>query len=222
MIYYVEDDSGIRELVVYTLNQTGLEARGFAESQAFYAACAERKPDLILLDIMLPREDGLSVLKRIRQDASLKSVPTVMVTAKGSEYDKVRGLDLGADDYIAKPFGMMELVARAKARLRAAGGEKDASVLSYGALKLDSRRHEVTAGGRPVALTLKEFTLLELLMRHPGVAFTREQLLERNWDYSYEGGTRTVDVHIQTLRGKLGDCAALIQTVRGVGYKLGG
>ena len=211
MIYYVEDDSGIRELVVYTLNQTGLEARGFAESQAFYAACAERKPDLILLDIMLPR-----------QDASLKSVPTIMVTAKGSEYDKVRGLDMGADDYIVKPFGMMELVARVKARLRAAGGEKGAAVLSCGALKLDSRRHEVTADGRPVALTLKEFALLELLMRHPGVAFTREQLLERNWDYSYEGGTRTVDVHVQTLRGKLGDCASLIQTVRGVGYKLGG
>lgn len=222
MIYYVEDDSGIRELVVYTLNQTGLEARGFAESQAFYAACAERKPDLILLDIMLPREDGLSILKRIRQDASLKSVPTIMVTAKGSEYDKVRGLDMGADDYIVKPFGMMELVARVKARLRAAGGEKGAAVLSCGALKLDSRRHEVTADGRPVALTLKEFALLELLMRHPGVAFTREQLLERNWDYSYEGGTRTVDVHVQTLRGKLGDCASLIQTVRGVGYKLGG
>jgi len=222
MIYYVEDDAGIRELVVYTLKQTGFEACGFAESEEFYSACATQKPDLILLDIMLPREDGLSILKRIRQDAALKSVPTIMVTAKGSEYDKVLGLDLGADDYIVKPFGMLELVARIKARLRSADGEKSAAVLSCGALRLDSRRHEVTVEGQPATLTLKEFTLLEMLMRHPGMVFTREQLLERNWEYSYEGGTRTVDVHIQTLRGKLGSCASLIHTVRGVGYKLEG
>lgn len=222
MIYYVEDDSGIRELVVYTLNQTGLEARGFAESQAFYVACAERKPDLILLDIMLPREDGLSILKRIRQDASLKSVPTVMVTAKGSEYDKVRGLDLGADDYIAKPFGMMELVARVKARLRASAAPQSLEILKCGDLELNSTSHSVTVAGQAVTLTLKEFALLRLFMEHRGVAFTREQLLERNWDYGYEGGTRTVDVHVQTLRTKLGGCGAMIQTVRGVGYKFEG
>jgi two-component system alkaline phosphatase synthesis response regulator PhoP len=171
---------------------------------------------------MLPGQDGLSILKQLKSDAALRSIPVIMVTAKGSEYDKVRGLDLGADDYISKPFGMMELVARVKARMRALNRTDAHTHLTCGSLVLDSKKHEVTVDGRPVSLTLKEFALLELLMRNPGVAFTREQLLERNWDYSYEGGTRTVDVHIQTLRSKLGPCASLIQTVRGVGYKLGG
>jgi two-component system alkaline phosphatase synthesis response regulator PhoP len=171
---------------------------------------------------MLPGQDGISILKQLKSDASMRSIPVIMVTAKGSEYDKVRGLDLGADDYISKPFGMMELVARVKARMRALNRTDSHTRLTCGSLVLDSKKHEVTVDGQPVSLTLKEFALLELLMRNPGVAFTREQLLERNWDYSYEGGTRTVDVHVQTLRSKLGHCASLIQTVRGVGYKLGG
>ncbi len=222
IIYYAEDDAAIRELVVYTLGQSGFEAQGCASGRELFDACVRKKPDLILLDIMLPGQDGLLILQRLKNDASLRHIPVIMVTAKGSEYDKVRGLDLGADDYVSKPFGMMELVARIKARLRSVSGSDSPSRLTCGSLTLDSQKHEVTVDGTPVALTLKEFSLLELLMRNPGIAFTREQLLERNWDYSYEGGTRTVDVHVQTLRSKLGPCASLIQTVRGVGYKLGG
>lgn len=222
MIYYVEDDAGIRELVVYTLNQSGLQAKGFADGQKLWTACETKKPDLILLDIMLPHQDGLSILKNLKNSANFGEIPVIMVTARGTEYDKVLGLDSGADDYISKPFGMMELVARVRARLRDSSKGKNSKVLTKGKLTLDILKHEVTVDGSPVALTLKEFSLLELLMKNPGVVFTREQLLERNWDYSYDGGTRTIDVHIQTLRSKLGDCASMIQTVRGVGYKLGG
>ncbi len=222
MIYYVEDDANIRDLVIYTLTQTGFSAKGCAGGQEFYAACAAQTPELILLDIMLPDEDGLAILKRVKADRALAGVPVIMVTAKGTEYDKVVGLDSGADDYLTKPFGMMELVARVKARLRASAAPQSLEILKCGDLELNSTSHSVTVGGQAVTLTLKEFALLRLFMEHRGVAFTREQLLERNWDYGYEGGTRTVDVHVQTLRTKLGGCGAMIQTVRGVGYKFEG
>lgn len=222
MIVYVEDDANIRDLVVYTLTQTGFSALGCRNAEEFYAACARETPELILLDIMLPGEDGLTILKNCKSDKTLSSVPVIMVTAKSTEYDTVIGLDCGADDYIAKPFGMMELIARIKARLRARPQTGTPRVLRCGDLVLDNLRHTVTAGGEPVVLTLKEFALLRMFMEHPGVAFTREQLLERNWDYAYEGGTRTVDVHVQTLRTKLGAYGAMIHTVRGVGYKFEG
>lgn len=219
MIYYVEDDANIRELVVYTLNQTGLATRGFSDSVAFFTALQEEKPTLILLDIMLPGEDGLSVLKKIRSSASTTSLPVMMITAKSAEYDKVTGLDLGADDYIAKPFGMAELVARVKALLRRSGMKTTAERLVCGDLAVDTAKHTVTVGQDPVQLTYKEFSLLVHLMESAGRAFTREQLLGSVWGYDYEGGTRTVDVHVQTLRTKLGSCGTYIETVRGVGYR---
>ncbi len=222
MIYYVEDDENIRELVVYTLTQMGIPAEGFADGAAFDAAMARNLPDLILLDIMLPNEDGISILSRLRADGRTQEIPVIMVTAKGTEYDKVRGLDMGADDYIAKPFGMSELAARVRARLRRVTPREDPSLLTAGALALDKRAHSVSIDGMPAALTLKEYELLEFLMENRGAAFTRDQLLDRIWDYGYDGGTRTVDVHIQTLRAKLGACGAMIETVRGVGYRFGG
>lgn len=221
MIYYIEDDANIRELVVYTLTQTGLAARGFSDSAAFFSAMQEEKPSLVLLDIMLPGEDGLSILKKIRASASTTSLPVMMITAKSAEYDKVTGLDLGADDYIAKPFGMAELVARVKALLRRSGMKTSADRLVCGALAVDIAKHTVSVGGANVMLTYKEFSLLVRLMESAGRAFTREQLLETVWGYDYEGGTRTVDVHVQTLRTKLGECGKLIETVRGVGYRFG-
>ena len=222
MIYYVEDDDNIRELVVYTLNQVGLEARGFSCARDFYGALEQRTPDLVLLDIMLPEEDGLTILRKLRADAAGEEIPVVMITAKGTESDKVQGLDLGADDYIAKPFGMAELVARVRARLRRRGVKGAANRFEAGDLVLDHRAHAVTVAGQSVALTLKEYDLLHFLMENRGTAFSREQLLNRIWDYSYEGGSRTVDVHIQTLRAKLGHCGEMIETVRGVGYRFGG
>ena len=222
MIYYVEDDDNIRELVVYTLNQVGLEARGYSCARDFYGAMEQQTPDLVLLDIMLPEEDGLTILRKLRADAAGEEIPVVMITAKGAESDKVQGLDLGADDYIAKPFGMAELVARVRARLRRRGGKGATDRFEAGDLVLDHRAHAVTVAGQSVALTLKEYDLLHFLMENRGTAFSREQLLNRIWDYSYEGGSRTVDVHIQTLRAKLGRCGELIETVRGVGYRFGG
>lgn len=219
MIYYVEDDANIRELVVYTLNQTGLSARGFSDSAALFTALQEEKPSLILLDIMLPGEDGLSILKKIRASASTSSLPVMMITAKSAEYDKVAGLDLGADDYIAKPFGMAELVARVKALLRRSGMKSTADQLVYGDLTVDISKHTVSVGKAGIELTYKEFSLLVHLMESAGRAFSREQLLSSVWGYDYEGGTRTVDVHVQTLRTKLGACGAYIETVRGVGYR---
>lgn len=219
MIYYVEDDANIRELVVYTLNQTGLSAHGFSDSAAFFTALQEEKPSLILLDIMLPGEDGLSILKKIRASASTSSLPVMMITAKSAEYDKVAGLDLGADDYIAKPFGMAELVARVKALLRRSGMKSAADQLVYGDLTVDISKHTVSVGQAGIELTYKEFSLLVHLMESAGRAFSREQLLSSVWGYDYEGGTRTVDVHVQTLRTKLGACGAYIETVRGVGYR---
>lgn len=219
MIYYVEDDANIRELVVYTLSQTGLEARGFADAASFFAAMQEQKPSLALLDIMLPGDDGLTILKKIRSSSSTADLPVIMLTAKSAEYDKVSGLDLGADDYIAKPFGMAELVARVKALLRRSGAKSGSDRLTSGELVVDTKRHTVTAGKNDIALTFKEFSLLACLMENAGRAFTREQLLETVWGYDYEGGTRTVDVHVQTLRTKLGECGKQIETVRGVGYR---
>ncbi len=221
MIYYVEDDANIRELVIYTLNQTGLVAKGFPDAVSFFAAAAEEKPTMVLLDIMLPGEDGLSVLKKIRASAGTTSIPVMMITAKSTEFDKVSGLDLGADDYIAKPFGMAELVARVKALLRRSGMKASAERLSHGELVVDIARHTVTVSGQTVNLTYKEFSLLVWLMENMGRAYTREQLLETVWGYDYEGGTRTVDVHVQTLRTKLGICGSFIETVRGVGYRFG-
>ncbi|HOK42754.1 MAG TPA: response regulator transcription factor [Thermoclostridium caenicola] len=222
MIYYVEDDENIRELVVYTLSQVGLPAVGFPDATAFWSAMEEQLPELILLDIMLPREDGLAILKRLRSDERSSEIPVIMITARGSEFDKVLGLDLGADDYIAKPFGMAELVARIKARLRRKPGKPDEEKLSVGTLVLDKKAHRVTVEGAEVSLTLKEYELLRILMENRGMVLTRDQLLERVWDYSYDGSSRTVDVHIQTLRTKLGHCADMIETVRGVGYRFGG
>ena len=222
MIYYVEDDSNIRELVVYTLTQMGLPARGFVDSESFYTAVNLEIPELVLLDIMLPNEDGLSILRRLRADHRTQEVPVIMVTAKGTEYDKVQGLDMGADDYISKPFGMSELVARVRARLRRSATRRDPNLYIAGKLKLDKLAHSVSVDGVEVALTLKEYELLRFLMENQGVAFSREQLLDHIWDYGYAGGTRTVDVHIQTLRAKLGECGGMIETVRGIGYRFGG
>ena len=221
MIYYVEDDANIRELVIYTLNQTGLAAKGFSDAAAFFAASTEEKPSLILLDIMLPGEDGLSILRKIRANASTTSIPVMMITAKTTEFDKVSGLDLGADDYITKPFGMAELVARVKALLRRSGMKASAERLEHGELVVDIAKHTVTVGGQNVILTYKEFSLLACLMENAGRAYTREQLLETVWGYDYEGGTRTVDVHVQTLRTKLGNSGRFVETVRGVGYRFG-
>lgn len=221
MIYYVEDDANIRELVIYTLNQTGLSAKGFPDATAFFAASADEKPTLILLDIMLPGEDGLTILKKIRANASTTSIPVMMITAKTTEYDKVSGLDLGADDYITKPFGMAELVARVKALLRRSGMKASAERLTHEELVVDIAKHTVTVGEQNIILTYKEFSLLACLMENAGRAYTREQLLETVWGYDYEGGTRTVDVHVQTLRTKLGSAGRFIETVRGVGYRFG-
>jgi two-component system alkaline phosphatase synthesis response regulator PhoP len=221
MIYYVEDDANIRELVIYTLNQTGLAAKGFPDSTAFFATLADEKPTLILLDIMLPGEDGLAILKKIRANAGTAAIPVMMITAKTTEFDKVSGLDLGADDYIAKPFGMAELVARVKAMLRRSGMNASAERLTHEELVVDIAKHTVTVGGQNVILTYKEFSLLACLMENAGRAYTREQLLEIVWGYDYEGGTRTVDVHVQTLRTKLGSSGRFIETVRGVGYRFG-
>lgn len=221
MIYLLEDDSGIRSFVIYALNSTGLEAEGFETPSAFREAMKFRLPDLLLLDIMLPEEDGISILKKLRAAPETKELPIIMLSARGSEFDKVTGLDSGADDYIAKPFGTMELISRVKALLRRSSREKS-PVLTAGQLTLDPGKHLVTAEGREVSLTLKEYELLLLLMKEQGTVFSRNVLLSRVWGYDFSGESRTVDVHIRTLRSKLGSCGELIRTVRGVGYKIGG
>ncbi len=219
MIFCVEDDSGIRDLMIYALNAAGFEARGFPDGAAFLEALRTQTPDLVLLDIMLPGEDGISILKRLRADGS--QVPIIMATAKGTEYDKVIGLDLGADDYLAKPFGMMEMVSRVKAVLRRTAPVSQGQVLSHGGIQMDTVQHIVTADGVRVELTFKEYELLRHFMENPGRVFTRDQLMTSIWGDSYVGETRTVDVHIGTLRTKLGHCGTAIETVRGVGYRLG-
>ncbi len=221
MIYYVEDDTNIRELVVYTLRQSGFNARGFADGPSFFVACQTKLPQLVLLDIMLPDENGLSILRNLRSNSATSALPIMIVTARGSEYDKVIGLDSGADDYITKPFGMMELVSRIRALLRRSQPTQQTDVFTAGGLTLHTQKHTVTINDTPILLTYKEFSLLRFLMENRGIAFQREQLLETVWGYDYDGGSRTVDVHIQTLRQKLGDYGLLIETVRGVGYRFG-
>ena len=221
MIYILEDDASIRKLVVYTLNSQGMEAEGFERPSSFWRALEERQPDLVLLDIMLPEEDGLQVLKRLRADSNTRRLPVLMLTAKSTEYDKVLGLDQGADDYIAKPFGMMEQMARIRTALRHSGqGENGGRTYQVGALYVDPGRHVVRDGERDVTLTLKEFQLLCLLLERRGTVFTRDQLLNTIWGYEFDGASRTVDVHIRTLRQKLGEAGACIETVRGIGYKV--
>ena len=221
MIYLVEDDDSIRELVLYTLHTTGFEAEGFRNAADFWQALEKELPQLVLLDILLPDEDGLHILKRLRAGAETADLPVMMLTAKSSEYDRVVGLDSGADDYMPKPFGMMELVSRVRALLRrAAKPAAEDKLFTAGSLAVDVKRRAVTVDGEPVILTYKEFELLCYLLENRGVVLSRDQILTKIWDYNYSGETRTVDVHIRTLRQKLGDAGALIETVRGVGYRL--
>ena len=222
MIFCVEDDSNIRELVVYTLETTGFKARGFEDGREFLEALALETPELVLMDIMLPGDDGLELLKKLKASPKTREIPVIMVTAKGAEYDKVKGLDLGADDYVTKPFGMMELVSRIKAVLRRT--RKDAQepqdIIAVGEIEINTKKHEVTAAGEVVNMTLKEYELLKRLMKNPNIVMTRDCLLEDIWGYDFDGETRTVDVHVRTLRQKLGPCGEKIETVRGVGYRM--
>ena len=220
MIYCVEDDEGIRNMVVYTLNASGFEACGFEDGKGLFAALANETPELLLLDIMLPGEDGITILKKLRAENATKRLPVIMATAKGTEYDKVIGLDLGADDYLCKPFGMMEMVSRIRAVLRRTGPKAAPPILRQGGITMDEGRHVVEADGTPITLTLKEYDLLRLFLENPGQVFTRDRLLSAVWGADYYGETRTVDVHIGTLRTKLGTAGDILQTVRGVGYKL--
>lgn len=228
MIYFVEDDSSIRKLVLYSLTSAGLEAEGFAHPHDFWAAMEKKSPQVILLDIMLPQEDGISILKKLRADVRTRRTQVILLTAKGSEYDKVVGLDAGADDYVAKPFGMMELMARVRTALRRAENAEESAntadkpIYTLGRLTVDTNRHVVLVDGESVTLTLKEFQMLCLLLEHQGSVFTRDQLLSSIWGYDFDGASRTVDVHIRTLRQKLGTAGDYVQTVRGVGYKIGG
>ena len=222
MIYLLEDDDSIRKLVVYGLQSQGYEAQGFALPSEFWRAMDAQLPELLLLDIMLPEEDGLSILRKLRAAAPTRKLPVIILTAKNTEYDRVVGLDGGADDFISKPFGMMELLARVKALLRRTEQAESEEVYRLGALSVNKTRHEVYAAGQEVTLTLKEFDLLCLLLENKGRVLTRDQLLNRIWGYGFDGESRTVDVHIRTLRQKLGECGEYIETVRGVGYKVGG
>lgn len=221
MIYHIEDDQNIRDLVLYTLERAGFECRGFASGQEFFRACHDQLPELVLLDVMLPGEDGISILRRIRASKDTKRLPVMLITAKGSEYDKVIGLDSGADDYMAKPFGMMEMLSRVRALLRRSVPVQELESLRAGALEINLKKRIVSVNAEPVALTFKEFELLKFLMENPGIVFGRERLLEVVWGYDYDGGTRTVDVHVRTLRQKLGTEGVRIETVRGVGYRFG-
>lgn len=221
MIYCVEDDDDIRELMLYTLRTTGFEAQGFPNSELFWQAMEQVKPDLILLDIMLPGIDGLSSLEELRAKKSSESIPVIMATAKGTEFDKVKGLDMGADDYLVKPFGMMEMISRIKAVLRRTQSHvQEDKTLTIGSISLDVQNYTVKKDNKVIHLTLKEFELFALLMKNPNRVFTRQELLNQVWGEHFVGETRTVDVHIGTLRTKLGDASHLIKTIRGVGYRL--
>ncbi|MBQ5328485.1 MAG: response regulator transcription factor [Oscillospiraceae bacterium] len=220
MIFCVEDDTSSRELMIYTLNSAGFDAKGFPESTEFWKAIETETPELIMLDIMLPGEDGIEILKKLRSKAVTKDIPVIMATAKGTEYDKVIGLDTGADDYLVKPFGMMEMVSHIKAVLRRTAPKTSKNVLSTGKLSVNLDEHSVFANGEKVMLTLKEFELLRIFMENPGRVFGRDILLEKIWGTEFYGETRTVDVHIGTLRTKLGECGEYIETVRGVGYRM--
>ncbi len=220
MIYCVEDDAGIRNMVVYTLHSTGFEAEGLPDGAALFEAIGRVRPQLILLDIMLPGEDGLTILRQLRAAPATAEIPVILATARGTEYDKVTGLDQGADDYLAKPFGMMEMVSRVKAVLRRTAPRQEQQVLRAGALSLNLGEHTVAVDGQRVTLTLKEFEVLRVMMENIGQVFTRDRLLGEIWGYDFDGETRTVDVHMRTLRQKLGRCGDYIETVRGVGYRL--
>ena len=220
MIWCVEDDASIRDIEVYTLTSTGFEARGFDDGVSFWSALQTQKPDLVVLDVMLPGVDGIELLQRMKASAELRTIPVVMATAKGAEYDRIRGLDLGADYYLVKPFGVMELVSCVKAVLRRCRPDKAAHMLRSGGLVVDLDAHTVTVDGARVALTYKEFELLRLFLSHPGMAFTRDQLFQEVWGMDFCGETRTVDMHIRTLRQKLGPYGRRIETVRNVGYRV--
>lgn len=222
MIWCVDDDNTIRDIEVYTLTQTGFEAKGFADGISMLEALKAEKPELIVLDIMLPGKDGVDVLKEIRSNPETRKIPVIMATAKGTEIDKIQGLDMGADDYLVKPFGVMEMVSRIKAVLRRCIPDEKDKVLAIGEITLSENEHLVTVNGEKVALTLKEFEILKLFMQSPGIVFSRDKLLYQVWGVDYLGETRTVDMHIKTLRQKLGDEGSHIQTVIGVGYKMEG
>lgn len=222
MIWCVDDDNTIRDIEVYTLTQTGFEAKGFADGISMLEVLKTEKPELIVLDIMLPGKDGVEVLKEIRQSPETRKIPVIMATAKGTEMDKIQGLDTGADDYLVKPFGVMEMVSRIKAVLRRCEPDEKEEVLSIGEITLSDKEHLVTVNGEKVVLTFKEFEILKLFMQSPGIVFSRDKLLSEVWGIDYLGESRTVDMHIKTLRQKLGDAGALIETVIGVGYKMEG
>lgn len=220
MIWCVEDDQSIRDIIIYTLQQTGFAAKGFPDGEALFAALEEERPELLLLDIMLPGIDGVEILRRIRSGGAAAGIPVIMVTARGQEYDKVQSLDLGADDYLVKPFGMMEMVSRIKAVLRRSGTERPSALLKMGQLVLHTDDYTVYKEGKKLQLTYKEFALLRFFLENPGRAFTRDQLFASVWGEDYMGESRTVDVHIRTLRSKLGECGVWIETVRNVGYRM--
>ena len=224
MIFCIEDDASIRDLMIYTLRTSGFEAEGFNDGEELFARLAAEEgtgnlPELFMIDIMLPGEDGLTILKKLKENPATKDIPVIMETAKGTEFDTVIGLDTGADDYLTKPFGMMEMVARIKAVLRRTSGPQE-EIIVNGELEINETSHVVTAAGEPVTLTLKEYELLQTFMQNPGKVFTRDSLLSNIWGIDFAGETRTVDVHIGTLRTKLGRCGDMIKTVRGVGYKM--
>ena len=220
MIWCVEDDSSIRDIEVYALSSTGFEARGFEDGDSFWHALQSEKPDLVVLDVMLPGKDGVTLLKLMKSSEEFREIPVIMATAKGSEYDKIQSLDLGADDYLVKPFGIMEMVSRVKAVLRRCKPVKETKLLKLDGLVLNPDEHTVTVDGERIVLTYKEYELLHLFLSQPGIAFTREQLLSSVWNTEYLGETRTVDMHIRTLRQKLGEYGNMIETVRNVGYRL--
>jgi len=224
MIICVEDEQNICELEVYTLQSVGMQAQGCSSGRELFALLEKQLPELIVLDIMLPDEDGVSILRRLRADVRYKNIPVIMATAKGTEFDKVKGLDSGADDYIAKPFGMLEMVARIKAVLRRCSAPMESGeqgdVIRIGELEVNQQEHKVSVGGSEVVLTLKEYELLKKFLQHPGIVFSRDKLLNDIWGYEFSGETRTVDVHIRTLRQKLGSAGELVETIRGVGYRM--
>ena len=220
MIWCVEDDPSIRDIEVYALSSTGFDARGFEDGAAFWDALQKETPELVVLDVMLPGFDGVQLLKMMKASNSFRDIPVIMATAKGSEYDKIQSLDLGADDYLVKPFGIMEMVSRVKAVLRRCQHSQQTGKLKVEGLVLNPNEHTVMVDGQRVILTYKEYELLRLFLSQPGIAFTREQLLTTVWKTDYLGETRTVDMHIRTLRQKLGRCGSLIETVRNVGYRL--
>ena len=222
MIWCVDDDNTIRDIEVYTLTQTGFDAKGFADGISMLEALKTEKPELIVLDIMLPGKDGVEVLKEIRSNPETRKIPVIMATAKGTEMDKIQGLDTGADDYLVKPFGVMEMVSRIKAVLRRCEPDEKEEVLSIGEITLSDKEHLVTVNGEKVVLTFKEFEILKLFMSNPGIVFSRDKLLSEVWGIDYLGESRTVDMHIKTLRQKLGDAGIIIETVIGVGYKMEG